>query len=49
MLQQIFEMTATRFHAATQTFAPLINSIVNDTLLQTGHSWKRLLLPGIPG
>jgi len=34
MLQQ--KVTATRFHATTQTFAPLINSVVNDTLLQTG-------------
>jgi len=36
MLQQMFEVTATRFHAATQTFAPLINSVIDDTLLQTG-------------
>jgi len=36
MLQQMFEVTATRFHAATQTFAPLINSVLDDTLLQTG-------------
>jgi len=32
----MFEVTATRFHAATQTFALLINSVVDDTLLQTG-------------
>jgi len=25
-----------RFHAVTQTFAPLIDSVVDDTLLQTG-------------
>ena len=36
MLQQIFEVTAGRFHAVTQTFAPLIDSVVDDTLLQTG-------------
>jgi len=36
MLQQMFEVSATRFHAAMQTFAPLINSVVDDTLLQTG-------------
>ena len=35
MLQQMFEVTATRFHATTQTFVPLINSVVDDTLLQT--------------
>jgi len=32
----MFEVTATCFHAATQTFVPLINSVVDDTLLQTG-------------
>jgi len=36
MLQQMFEVTATRFHTATKTFAPLLNSVVDDTLLQTG-------------
>ena len=35
-LQQMFEVTAARFHAVTHTFAPLIDSIVDDTLLQTG-------------
>jgi len=30
------KVMATRFHATTQTFAPLINSVVDDTLLQTG-------------
>jgi len=29
MLQQMFEVTSTRFQAATQTFAPLINSVVD--------------------
>ena len=34
----MFEVTAARFHAVTQTFAPLIDSVVDDklTLLQTG-------------
>ena len=35
----MFEVTAVRFHAVTQTFAPLIDSVdcvVDDTLLQTG-------------
>jgi len=27
MLQQMFEMTAARFHAVTQTFAPLTDSV----------------------
>ena len=35
-LQQMFEVTAARFHAVTQTFAPLIDSAIDDTLLQTG-------------
>ena len=35
-LQQMFEVTVARFHAVTQTFAPLIDSVVDDTLLQTG-------------
>ena len=34
-LQQMFEVTVARFHAVTQTFAPLIDSVVDDTLLQT--------------
>ena len=34
-LQQMFEVTAARFYAVTQTFAPLIDSIVDNTLLQT--------------
>jgi len=40
MLQQMFEVMATHFHAATQTFAPLINSVVDDTLLQNGQFVK---------
>jgi len=35
ILQQMFEVTATRFHSATKTFVPLIISVVDDTLLQT--------------
>ena len=31
----MFQMTAARFHAVTQTFAPLIDSVVDDTLLQS--------------
>jgi len=34
MLQQMFEVTAACFHAVTQTFGPLIDSVVDDTLLQ---------------
>jgi len=33
MSQQMFEVTTTRFHAATQAFAPLTNSVVDDTLV----------------
>jgi len=33
--QQMFKVTATRFHSATKTFVPLINSAVDNTLLQT--------------
>jgi len=40
MLQQTFEVTATRFHAAMQTFVPLINSVVDDTMLQNGPLMK---------
>jgi len=29
MLQQMLEVTSTRFHAAMQTFASLINSVVD--------------------
>ena len=32
----MFEVTAARFHAVIKTFAPLIDSVVDDTLLQTG-------------
>jgi len=33
-LQQMFELTAAHFHAAMQTFAKLIDSIIDDPLLQ---------------
>jgi len=29
----MFKVTAVRFHAATQMFSPLINSVVDDRLL----------------
>jgi len=31
----MFEVMAAHFHAAKQTFVPLIDSIIDDTLLQT--------------
>jgi len=34
----MFEVTAAHFHAAKQTFAPLIDSIIDDTLLQVHWS-----------
>ena len=33
----MLEVTAARFHAVTQTFAPLIDSVVDDTLLPLGN------------
>jgi len=46
MLQQMFEVTSTRFHAATQTSVPvpLIDSIVDRC---RWNPWKRRRLPGI--
>jgi len=29
VLQQMFELTSTRFHAAMQMFAPLIDSVID--------------------
>jgi len=29
MLEQMFEVTSTRFHAAMETFVPLIDSVVD--------------------
>ena len=47
-LQQMFEVTAARFHAVTQTFAPLIDSLVDDTLLQTGPLGNQTSLQIVP-
>ena len=47
-LQQMFEVTAARFHAVTQTFAPLIDSVVDDTLLQTGPLGDQTSLRSCP-
>ena len=37
-LQQMFEVTAARFHAVTQTFAPLIDSVVDVLCCRPDHS-----------
>ena len=47
-LQQMFEVTAARFYAVTQTFAPLIDSVVDDTLLQTGPLGNQTSLQIVP-
>ena len=47
-LQQMFEVTAARFHAVMQTFAPLIDSAVDDTLLQTGPLGNQTSLQIVP-
>ena len=51
-LQQMFEVTAARFHAVTQTFAPLIDSVdcvVDSTLLmQTGPLGNQTSLQIVP-
>jgi len=47
-LQQIFEVTAAHFHAVTQTFALLIDSIVDDTLLQSGPLGDQTSLQIVP-
>ena len=39
---------AARFHAVTQTFAPLIDSVVDDTLLQTGPLGNQMSLQIVP-
>jgi len=38
MLQQMFEVTSTRFHPAIQTFAPQIDSVVDRCRWNT---WKQ--------
>jgi len=42
MLQQMFEVTSTRFQAAMQTFVPLIDSVVDRC---RWNPWKRCQLP----
>jgi len=46
----MFEVTAARFHAVTQTFAALIDSVVDDKLtpLQTGPLGNHKSLQIIP-
>jgi len=44
----MFEVTAARFHAVTQRFAPLIDSVVDDTLLQTGPLGNQTSLQIVP-
>jgi len=43
MLQQMFKVMSTRFHATMQTFVPLIDSI--DVRCRW-NPWKRRRLPG---
>jgi len=43
MLQQMFEVMSTRFHAAMQTFVPLIDSVVGRC---RWNLRKRRRLPG---
>jgi len=40
----MFAVTTAHFHAAMQTFAPLIGSIIDDTLLQTRPLGNQALL-----
>ena len=40
-LQQMFEVTAARFHAVTQTFAPLIDSAIDDTLCRPDQTTRQ--------
>ena len=47
-LQQMFEVAAARFHAVTQTFAPLIDSVVDDTLLQSRPLGNQTSLQIVP-
>jgi len=44
----MFEVTAAGFHAVTQMFVPLINSVVDDTLLQTGPLGNQTSLQIVP-
>ena len=47
-LQQVFEVMSARFHAVTRTFAPLIDSVVDDNLLQTGPLGNQTSLQIVP-
>jgi len=44
----MFEVMVARFHAVTQTFAPRIDSVVDDTLLQTGPLGNQTSLQIVP-
>ena len=44
----MFEVTAAPFHAITQTFAPLFDSVVDDTLLQTRPLGNQTSLQIVP-
>ena len=44
----MFEVTVARFHAVTQTFAPLIDSVVDNTLMQTGPLGNQTSLQIVP-
>ena len=44
----MFEVTAALFHAVTQTFAPLIDIVVDATLLQTGPLGNQTSLQIVP-
>jgi len=44
----MLEVTAARFHAVTQTFALLIDSVVDNTLMQTGPLGNQTLLQIVP-
>jgi len=49
MLQQMFQVTSTHFHAATQTFAPLTDSVVDHCRWTresvVGYQATRVLCP----
>jgi len=38
MLQQMFHVTTARFHAVTQTFGPLIDSVVEGSVVAAGNA-----------
>jgi len=43
MLEQMFEVTSTRFYTAMQMFVPLMDSVVDRC---RWNPWKRRRLPG---